>query len=259
VTRLRLQNQAPFSLVETTRAEPLEDVLDDLEVRKASNRCFEFFALPHTPWAISVTTNEGEQGEVSAPEDPEAVYLARQVYRWVGGLPVVGDWAYRRLVDAVLDDVPVVRSGRSFNVLSHVRTARFREMEYTVPAEAGPACVREILATMASRNIPVIFPLEVRWIAADDIWLSPFYMRDGCSISVHQFADEDHEPYFAEIEPIFWKYDGRPHWGKLHTATAARLSALYPRFREFEEVREALDPTGRFLNAHLRAVLGTPG
>ena len=70
-----------------------------------------------------------------------------------------------------------------------------------------------------------------------------------------QFGDVDYRPYFAEIEPIFWKYEGRPHWGKVHTLDAKRLSALYPRhWQDFHEVREALDPQGRLLNAHLKQI-----
>jgi FAD/FMN-containing dehydrogenase len=66
----------------------------------------------------------------------------------------------------------------------------------------------------------------------------------------------DHHNYFAAVEPIFWKYNGRPHWGKLHTLNARQLRTLYPRWQEFIEVRQALDPAGKFLNAHLSSILG---
>jgi FAD/FMN-containing dehydrogenase len=66
----------------------------------------------------------------------------------------------------------------------------------------------------------------------------------------------DHHNYFAAVEPIFWKHGGRPHWGKLHNLGARQLSALYPRWKEFTEVRAALDPQGKFLNGHLRTVFG---
>jgi FAD/FMN-containing dehydrogenase len=129
-------------------------------------------------------------------------------------------------------------------------------MEYTVPAEAGPDCVREILRAIRERDLPVCFPIECRYVREDDVWLSMFYARGGFSISVHQFAELDFRPYFDAVEPIFWKYEGRPHWGKLHSLSAARLAALYPRWRDFREVRRALDPNGRMVNDHLAAVLG---
>jgi FAD/FMN-containing dehydrogenase len=50
--------------------------------------------------------------------------------------------------------------------------------------------------------------------------------------------------------------DGRPHWGKLHTRTAADLRAAYPDFATFVALRERLDPERRFGNAYLERVLG---
>ena len=85
-------------------------------------------------------------------------------------------------------------------------------------------------------------------LAADDVRLGSFHLF------LH-VGDVDYRPYFAEIEPIFWKYEGRPHWGKVHTLDARRLSALYPRhWQDFQEVRAALDPQGRLLNAHLKQI-----
>jgi FAD/FMN-containing dehydrogenase len=165
------------------------------------------------------------------------------------------DRVYEFLLTRLMGDGGnTIRTGPSYTVLPHPRLARFREMEYTVPAEAGPDCVREVLHAIRTRT-KVCFPLEYRQSAADDIWLSMFEGRPGASISVHQFGDTDYRPYFAEIEPIFWKYGGRPHWGKLHTLDAARLKALYPHWQDFMEVRRALDPQGRLLNTHLKTVL----
>jgi FAD/FMN-containing dehydrogenase len=58
------------------------------------------------------------------------------------------------------------------------------------------------------------------------------------------------------LERIGAKFGGRPHWGKMNWATAADLRPLYPRFDDFLRVRQELDPTGMFLNAYLRRVLG---
>jgi FAD-linked oxidoreductase len=257
VTRLRLQNQRPLRLVETTRFEPLEDLLDDAPRRRDALRHFELYALPHASLAISIETVEARGGEAPhGEEDPQAAKRLRELRRAVAWLPGVGDLLYDRLLRLAADDVETVRVGPSFQVLAHARLLRFREMEYTVPAEAGPACLREILEAIRAREIPVVFPIELRYVRRDPVWLSMFHERDGCSISVHQYADLDPRAYFAEVEPIFWRHEGRPHWGKLHSLDAVRLAALYPRWRDFREVRRALDPQGRMLNDHLRTVLG---
>jgi FAD/FMN-containing dehydrogenase len=105
-------------------------------------------------------------------------------------------------------------------------------------------------------GIDTLFPLEYRTVAADDCWLSPFFERPSVAISVHQYYKVDYRPLFSLVEPIFWKYEGRPHWGKLHTLGAKELAALYPKWDAFQAVRRRLDPRGKFLNDHLRQVLG---
>jgi FAD/FMN-containing dehydrogenase len=158
---------------------------------------------------------------------------------------------------ALGDAATSARTGASFRVFPHQRAVRFREMEYMLPIEAGPDCLREILHTIRKHRIPVCFPLEYRSVAADDIWLSMFQGRPSACIAVHQFGDLDYRRYFAAIEPIFWKYEGRPHWGKLHTLDAKRLAALYPRhWQDFQEARKQLDPEGKMLNSHLKTIFG---
>ena len=93
-------------------------------------------------------------------------------------------------------------------------------------------------------------------VKGDDAWLSMFHQRDGAAISVHQYGDLDYKAPFAEIEPIFWKYGGRPHWGKIHTLDNRQLAELYPHWNDFQEVRRELDPSGKMLNSHLKTLFG---
>ena len=104
-----------------------------------------------------------------------------------------------------------------------------------------------------TEKIDVAFPLEFRYVSQEDPWLSMAYGDEPhATISIHRSASEDYRPYFDRIEPIFWKYGGRPHWGKIHSLGYNELEQLYPRYRDFVEVRESLDPNGRMLNNHLR-------
>ena len=254
VTRFRLQNIAAFKLVEKTAWRSLDDVLAKLARERAENRYFEFYAFPHSDTALAIATNETDAEPYAVGEDdPGGLQLLARLFAVTRWLPGIGTPLY----DAFLRNSGTTeRADWSYRVLTHPRTTRFNEMEYTVPIEAGPDCLREILRTIRERDLPICFPIECRSVRRDDVWLSMFYERPGCSISVHQFADLDFRPYFAAIEPIFWKYEGRPHWGKLHTLDAARFAALYPRWREFQALRRALDPSSRLVNAHLAALLG---
>ena len=68
-------------------------------------------------------------------------------------------------------------------------------------------------------------------------------------------AGYDYKPYFDVIEPIFWKYGGRPHWGKVHSLGYDELSNLYPHLDDFIEVQTELDPSGKMLNQHIAKIL----
>jgi len=257
VTRARLRNRERHRLVEHTSIVALADVLEDVERWRSEHLHFELMPFPHSSMTLLVTTDPaGDDAPETTADDPYAIETLETLYRATRALPWIGG----ALFDLALRAQPSgVRAGDSYAVLSHPRIVRFREMEYTVPAEAGPACLREVLRTIHERDIDVHWPLEYRYVRRDDAWLSMFHERDGASISIHQSAALDHRPYFDAIEPIFWKYEGRPHWGKLHTLDAPRLAALYPRFRDFLAVRRELDPDGRLLNPHLRTLFGTAG
>lgn len=103
----------------------------------------------------------------------------------------------------------------------------------------------------------MLFPVEVRFTAADDIWLSHSYGRDSAYLAVHQYVGMPYEPYFAAFERVARELDGRPHWGKLHHRDAESLAPAYPRFTDFLAVRDRLDPHRVFANMYTERVLGT--
>ncbi|MBB3044829.1 D-arabinono-1,4-lactone oxidase [Nocardioides soli] len=152
-------------------------------------------------------------------------------------------------------------SARTYSDIAHrvfvtPRTVVFREMEYAVPREAGLAALREVRAAIEASDLSITFPVEIRVAPADDVPLSTATGRDSMYLAFHTHRDADHLAYFALLEPILRAHDGRPHWGKVHTRTAADLAPAYPRFEEFLALRDRLDPDRVFANAYLRRVLG---
>lgn len=136
------------------------------------------------------------------------------------------------------------------------RTVRFREMEYAVPLAVVPEALREVRSLIERRGWRISFPIEVRAAASDDNWLSTAYGRETGYLAVHRYFREDPREYFAAVEQIMAGLGGRPHWGKLHSRTAADLRKVYPRFDDFLLVRDELDPERRFANPYLERVLG---
>jgi alditol oxidase len=122
------------------------------------------------------------------------------------------------------------------------------QSEYIVPRAHGAEALREL-----RRLAPVVSPLllisEIRTVAADSLWLSPFYERE--SIAFHFTW----KPLAAEvlavlpkIEAVLAPFGARPHWGKLFIESAEELDALYPKLPAFRELRERLDGAGTFAN-----------
>ncbi len=243
------------SVEEDHPVQPTEEVLQDFEAQARAHSHFEMFPLTHSKYAsvlIIDETDEPIHNPQSPPDQPDPY---DELMRALVHVPVAARGAMiNAAVAAAPPSEPVVDV--SYRILANVRNYRFNEMEYSVPLDAGAPCLLEILRTIDEKQIDVVFPLEYRYVAGDDLWLSMFSGGPRASISVHRDARFDYRPYFDIVEPIFWKYGGRPHWGKVHTLKHDQLVKLYPNFKDFLEMREALDPTGRMLNAHLRGLFG---
>lgn len=257
VTRVRMQNRKAFRLHSRQWVEDTDDLLEQLPDLIRKHDHFELNALTHADVSVALAMDETDDPRTIPKESGgdgskvKLLQLVHQQYRnWPRMRAAMLNFTARHLIpfpDAI---------DESFRVFANVRDQRFNEMEYEVPAEAGAACLREVLHKIRQARVDTFFPIEFRHVKADDATLSMFHGRDSCAISVHQFYSMDYHNVFAQIEPIFWKHDGRPHWGKLHSLNARQLQPLYPKWKDFLAVRQALDPQGRFLNAHLRSLFG---
>jgi len=251
-----------FVLHAVERPEPLADVLDSLDDRVEASDHFEFYWFPHTERAMTKTNTRLPE---SAPRHP---------------LSPVGKWVDDTLVGSALHQaacsvarmlpatVPAINGtsvrvwgDREFTDLSHrvfatSRTVRFREMEYALPAEDVRPAFDAMRTLIEERRWRISFPVEVRFAAADQLWMSTAHGRKTGYIAVHRYWREDPTEYFEAVEEIMVAHGGRPHWGKIHTLDAAALRRRYPRFEDFTGLRDRLDPNRMFQNAYLERVLG---
>ena len=131
------------------------------------------------------------------------------------------------------------------------------QSEYLIPREHAVDALRT-MRSLSEMVTPLLLVGEIRTIAADELWLSPNYGRDG--IGLH-FTWRQEEPAVKAILPLLEAelapFGARPHWGKLFDGDAAALAPLYPRFADFTALAGRLDPAGKFRNAFLdRTVFG---
>ncbi|GAB3601161.1 D-arabinono-1,4-lactone oxidase [Microbacterium tumbae] len=242
---------------------PLEDMLATLSDRSEASDHFEFYWFPHTDVAL---TKRQERLPESTRREPlpvvgrwiDETLLSNGVYRAVcaAGRFVPGITPpFNRLAVRLTGD-------REYTELSHRvftqrRTVRFREMEYALPAENVVPAFRALRALIEKRGWRIEFPVEVRFAAQDDLWLSTAHGRASGYIAVHRYWRADPTEYFNAAEQIMLEHGGRPHWGKLHTLDAEQLRERYPRFDDFVALRDRLDPERLFGNRYLERVLGS--
>lgn len=257
ITRLRFQNRETHRLHQQEWLADLDETLENIEELDNNNQQFELFPLPNSNRAIVVVTNLAKDDEQDIIEnDPTALDTLKDVFSFTNKIPGIDEFLYNQALDWGFGDTGH-RIGTSYKVLAHPRTTLFMEMEYTVPRDKGVACLREVMAKIKELAPHVCFPLEFRYVKADDTMVGMFSERDGCSISIHEFSNVPNwQDYLKQIEPIFHKYEGRPHWGKWHSQTEADFAKMYPRWNEFKAIRKDIDPEGRMLNEHLKLVFG---
>ncbi len=218
ITAARIDLVPAYRLHERIERLPMDAVLESLEERIAATRHFEFFWYPQA--------DRAEAKSLHPTEEPESELSERKGER-------IG-WSHR--------------------ILPSAREIRFTEMEYSVPAEAGHECFLAVRERLRTRHPDVAWPVEFRTLRADDAWLSTAHGRETVTISVHQDGRHPYEAFFADVEPIFAEYAGRPHWGKVHTLDRNRLASVVPRLGAFDALRREWDPQDRFLNDHLAGI-----
>ena len=259
ISELTLRCVPIFTLDRTDAPRPLGETLAALDDLVDGNHHFELFAFPYTGTAITRTSGRSDR----PPEpDSRATWLRETVLEnRVLDLACRAGRAAPALVPAINRGLmrlagPAVKVDRSHRVYATRRDVRFTEMEYALPRAAAGVCVERVLDLIERRGLPVGFPIELRFVAPDDAFLSPAHARETAYVAVHMYRRMEFEGFFRGVEAIARDYGGRPHWGKRHYRSADALRELYPEWDRFQEQRARLDPTGLFGNDYTDRVLG---
>lgn len=225
-TSMRIRLLPAYRLHRRECCTHIDECMADLDRLMEENRNFDFYWYPRSDLARIRTMNHPGEG-------PEDIPFARCIKE-------------------------KKRQGWSSEVIPRERHLKFDEMEYSLPAEAGPECFQEVRKRVKEKHRKyVCWRVLYRTVASDDAFLSHCTGRDTATISLHQNNTLPFQEYFDDIEPIFRAYGGRPHWAKKHSLSAKELESLYPMWSRFLQIRKSIDPDGVFLNPYLRDLLGT--
>lgn len=260
VVEVTLRCVDAFVLHAHERPAPLDDVLAALPDLVAGHDHVEFYWFPYTT-RVQVKTND----RVAADDRPLPRWRGWLDDEFLSNTVFAGACRVGRAVPALAPTISAISAralterrytGRSDRVFCTPRRVRFVEMEYGMPREALGEALGALQRIVAELPFKVLFPVEIRFTAADDIWLSHGYGRDSAYVAIHQYVGMPYEPYFTAFERVAAGLGGRPHWGKLHWRDAASLAPAYPRWADFRAVRDRLDPDRVFTSPHLTRVLG---
>jgi L-gulonolactone oxidase len=254
LTELTLELEPVYYLTEEFTKLPLETCLELIEELRANNRHFEFFWFPGTDTAIVKTLNKTSERN-DLPDWTVGDIIENGLFdilcRIGNQVPAGVKWMNQLAAKGFSTSG---RTGPGHRVFSSVRSVRFNEMEYGVPAPEGPSVIRDLRELINRKHRGVQFPVEYRYVQGDDIFLSPANGMDRAFIAVHKFHKKSYKSFFRDCESIFTQYRGRPHWGKIHFRNAQELKNLYPEWDRFQSIRKTLDPKGILMNDHLRKI-----
>ncbi|GAB2467532.1 D-arabinono-1,4-lactone oxidase [Xylanimonas ulmi] len=275
LTAVTLEVVPAFWLRAREEPAPLGPLLADLDTFARSADHAELYWFPGTRRALTI------RNQRLAPDDAAAwatdqsglkgrLRLLRQEARGLVDEELLSNGAFE-VVNRLATAAPGLTAGLnrisartlaprehvapSYQVFCHKRRVRFREMEYALPRAVVGEALTELDRWLRRTGEAVPFPVEVRFAAPDDVWLSTARGRETAYVAAHQYARMPHRRWFDAAERILVEAGGRPHWGKLHTRTAEDLAAHYP-LDDVARVRRALDPAGVFANPYVDAVLG---
>jgi FAD-linked oxidoreductase len=260
VTSVTFQTEPGFLLTAREAPMRLDTVLDGFDDLVADNEHFEFYWFPYSDRTITKRNNRS-----AGPVAPlsgfrhwmDDEFLSNSVF---GAVSRLGRTAPRltKTISRVSGSVLSARTytDRSDKVFTSPRRVKFVEMEYAIPRSALVPAFREVTKMINESTWNVNFPIEVRVVPGDDLWLSTAHGRDTAYIACHMYQGTRFEDYFAAVEQVLVSYEGRPHWGKMHTRDAEYLAAAYPRFADFQSVRDRVDPRRLFANDYTRRVFG---
>ncbi|KAI1790573.1 L-gulonolactone/D-arabinono-1,4-lactone oxidase [Ganoderma leucocontextum] len=132
--------------------------------------------------------------------------------------------------------------------------------EWAIPYERTQACLTELRAWLdeelaSPSGLRPHFPVEIRFSAPDDIWLSPSNGQRTCWIGLIQYkpygTNVPYRKLFSRFEQIMLRHFGKPHWAKTHPLRPDDLRKIYPRFDDFVRMVERVDPHGIFRNPYV--------
>lgn len=181
--------------------------------------------------------------------------VSKILYRYTTRFPFLTKWA-NKLIYRLFFTSEKEHKGTLYDAtVTKKRSGTLELAEWTIALSRFHDVFTELKEALDDDNNPafVHIPMDIRFVRADDSWLSYAYGEDCVTVGcvTRDAANADSYAAFDVVEKIFLKHGGRPHWGKRFEAKNDELRWVYPRWDDFKRLRAQLDPEGKFLNDYL--------
>lgn len=258
ITEVTIRVDPSFRLLETSEALDFDEAVARMDELARSAEYVKLWWVPHTGKVVVFRCQRcDEPGELSK--------LGRWLDTWVVNklvfaallrsarwLPALTPGANRLVAQTYFR--PRRRVARSDHVLSLAMPPIHREMEYSLPVELAGEALRRARALVEREGLRVNFINELRFVAADDGWMSPAGGRDSCQLGAYMAQAPGIDRFFSGFEAEMKQLGGRPHWGKEFRAGPEEILAMYPKAAEFFAKARELDPDGLFRNRFVERI-----
>ncbi len=263
LTEIEFEAEPAFNLEETRWSLPFEQALSQMDELVAEHEHIKFWWLPHTNDVAVFAANRTDaplappSRLTRAADEMANDHIFTKILSAGKKAPALIPSLNRALNSVYLR--PGQNIDRSDRIFCLAMPPRHLEIEYGVPALHAVEILRETRKLIKQKKLNVNFIQEVRFVQADDLWLSNSYGRDSCQFGAYCGYTRDAEAYFSGVAEIARGLSGRPHWGKSFDEARTFMEVSYPKWDSFSELRNALDPAGIFANTFITRLFDAAG
>lgn len=262
ILTLTLQCEKAFNLHKTLQPAKLDQILDDIDKHVLSCDHFRFTWFPYADVVTDYSSRTTQEpfNDASWFWDKFIGYHILQFLYWISTffgclVPLINRFYYWILFSTTRQV-----SGVSYKVFAFECLFNQYVEEWAIGRDKAATILQELKAWIEKRGYPAHFPIEVRFVKADDLMISPASDRETCFINIITYRPYNrevlHDVYFRAFEEIMKKHGGRPHWAKDYHVTPTEFERMYPEWQTFCQIRRRMDPEAMFINNNLERVFG---
>ncbi len=255
ISEITLNVVPAFNLADHTTAVTYNQAVEQLDELVKTTDHFKMWWFPHTDCMVLyryTRTNE-KANDSRFRQWFMDEFVSVNIYRL---LLKVGSFNrnWRKTINGLLIQnfkTPLKRIEKSYRVFNVPEPPLHREVEWAFDISVAKNLLLDYKQLINTSPHLINFIQEIRFTKADEFALSGCYGRDTIWLGAYNADNFGWKELMNDFEVLAKKYNGRPHWGKEFNRNKEYLKSVYPKYDDFNYLRKALDPHGKFTNQYI--------